>query len=68
MKLKDCKYGKIVVSGNRIGMVVGITNTCPHRNSSERSKPENARPLIEWAGGTTHAIHQGNIELYKGSL
>lgn len=66
MKLKDCKYGILVVTENgEIGMIKGITNNCQSGDISVRRDPLRAIPLVEWSKGETCEIHPGNIEILK---
>jgi hypothetical protein len=66
MKLKDCKYGTLVVKNNgEIGMIKGITNNVFSANLNERSKPENAIPFVSWSDGSKGGIHNDNIEVLK---
>lgn len=67
MKLKDCKHGILVEDNDgSIGMIVGITNKCPHSNRYEKGLPENTIPLVQWASGATYGIHYNNIKPFKG--
>lgn len=67
MKLKDCTYGILVEDEEgSIGMIVGITNNCPHSDMYEKGLPEKAIPLVQWASGATYGIHYGNIKPFKG--
>ncbi len=66
MKLKDCKHGILVKTEyGKIGMIIGITNNCESANLNTRNETERAIPLVQWANGHTHGIHNGNIEILK---
>ena len=68
MKLKDCKHGVLVKTRGdtqKIGMIIGISNNSQSGNLSAREDPDNTIPLIQWASGTTHTIHYGNIDILK---
>ncbi len=69
MKLKDCTYGKLVITvdkySQKVGMIIGITNNAEHGTMDQRSKISNAIPLVRWSNGREFGIHYENIELYK---
>lgn len=63
MKLSKCTMGIIIIdNAGHIGHVVGLATTSsgyPDNNSE-------VIPMIKWAGKEIpHAIHHGNIEIYK---
>lgn len=67
MKLSKCKHGTIVqdVDGIRIGMIVGITNSCLSADHPTRRNLSNAIVLVQWSFGETYGIHPKNIKPYK---
>ena len=65
MKLKDCTHGKIITDGEKVGMIVGITNNTPNCDQETRSKMGRAIPLVQWSFGGTSGIHHANIEPLK---
>jgi len=69
MRLKDCKLGEVVTDGVRIGHIVGFSTRYPIQDRDTRIKQENVIPLVKFGGEFEEiAIHQGNIEKYKGNL
>lgn len=66
MKLKDCKFGVLVTDGKRVGMITGITNSCPSADETTRDDINRAIPVVKWSGGRECGIHHGNIEIFKG--
>ena len=70
MKLSQCTYGVLVQldnNSNRVGMVVGITNSAGFSDGVVRDKLENAVPLIKWSGRTEPVgVHHANLSIFKG--
>lgn len=72
MKLKDCTYGKLVVTRKdelgdcEVGIIVGITNNCPCGDINERSDIDRAIPLVKWSSGRESGIHPAQIDIFKG--
>ena len=65
MKLSKCTYGKLVTDGERVGVIVGITNSIPSANGRERDDIARAIPLVKWSGGKTYGVHHSNITEFK---
>ncbi len=68
MKLKNCTHGILVKNNGStgpIGMIVGITNSCPSCTLEQRKDPARAIPLVQWAHGGTSSVHPSNIEPLK---
>lgn len=63
MKLSKCIMGILVIDKDEnIGHVVGLTASTPCYPVDKRG----VIPLIKWAcKEIPHAIHHGNIEIYK---
>lgn len=68
MRLKDCKYGLMVITEDKeVGFIVGLTYTCGLEYTGRMSfeeKFENTIPLVAFPN-KTRGIHPANIKPFK---
>ena len=72
MQLKDFQYGMLVKSSRdigkdlyEVGMVVGVSNNCPHAEEQVRCEVGRAVFVVKWSSGRESTIHPANVTPFK---